>query len=82
MLRMGHEEVHEEGFPTAGRPQHQRVRHVFVVPDGALQSLPIGVLVSAPPDDKIDYRKVAWLARQFAAPRRHNAAVIATKLTA
>src|SRR5258708_27246886 len=26
----------------------------------------IGVLVSAPPGDKIDYRKVAWLARQFA----------------
>src|SRR5258708_40283545 len=26
----------------------------------------IGVLVSAPPGDKIDYRKVAWLARQYA----------------
>ncbi|MBI3515629.1 MAG: CHAT domain-containing protein [Proteobacteria bacterium] len=42
------------------------VRHVFIVPDGALQSLPIGVLVTAPPADKIDYRKVAWLARQYA----------------
>jgi CHAT domain-containing protein/Tfp pilus assembly protein PilF len=42
------------------------VRHIFIVPDGALQSLPIGVLVTAPPEEKIDYRKVHWLARQYA----------------
>src|SRR5262249_30839748 len=41
-------------------------RHVLIVPDGALQSLPVGVLVTAPPPDKLDYRKTAWLARQYA----------------
>ena len=41
-------------------------RHVFIVPDGALQSLPIGVLVTEPPPAKLDYRKTAWLARQYA----------------
>jgi CHAT domain-containing protein len=47
-------------------PQLAGVRHVFVVPDGALQSLPVGVLVTAPPRDTSDYRKVSWLARQYA----------------
>ncbi len=45
-------------------------RHVFVVPDGALQSLPLGVLVTAeqiaPPSDLADYRKVPWLTRRYA----------------
>ncbi|MBI3513641.1 MAG: CHAT domain-containing protein [Proteobacteria bacterium] len=47
-------------------PQLAGVRHVFIVPDGALQSLPIGVLVTAKPQTTSDYRKVAWLARQYA----------------
>ena len=42
------------------------VRHVFMVPDGALSSLPIGVLVTAAPAEKVDYRTVPWLARQYA----------------
>ncbi len=45
-------------------------RHVFVVPDGALQSLPLGVLVTTAFKGEIkgpaDYRKVPWLARKFA----------------
>ncbi len=44
--------------------------HVFVVPDGALQSLPLGVLVTSPPNGEIsnysDYRKVPWLAKKYA----------------
>ena len=38
-------------------------RHVFVVPDGALQSLPLGVLVTKEPKTQLDgfarYRKTA-----------------------
>ena len=45
-------------------------RQVFVVPDGALQSLPLGVLVSQDFDGEIkvpgDYGKVPWLARTYA----------------
>jgi CHAT domain-containing protein len=45
-------------------------RHVFVVPDGALQSLPLGVLVTKKskrrPTDFAGYRKTAWLARKYA----------------
>jgi CHAT domain-containing protein/tetratricopeptide (TPR) repeat protein len=43
--------------------------HVVVVPDLALQSLPLGVLVTAPPipiQQAADYRKVAWFARDHA----------------
>ena len=51
-------------------PLLEGARHVFVVPDGALQSLPLGVLVTeeqaAPPSDLADYRKVPWLARRYA----------------
>lgn len=46
------------------------VRHLFVVPDGALQSLPLGVLVTALPDKPVagvaDYRNLAWLAMRRA----------------
>jgi CHAT domain-containing protein len=45
------------------------VRHLIVVSDGALQSLPLGVLVTEPPAGdagSLDYRKVAWLARKTA----------------
>jgi len=45
-------------------------RHVLVVPDGALQSLPLGVLVThqpqAPIRDLAHYAEVPWLARRFA----------------
>jgi CHAT domain-containing protein len=40
---------------------------IIVVPDGALQSLPFGVLVTQPPErdprDPGEYRSIAWLAR-------------------
>ena len=46
------------------------VRHVFVVPNGALQSLPVGVLVTDVPSKSVagirDYRDVAWLAKRYA----------------
>jgi CHAT domain-containing protein len=45
-------------------------RHVLVVPDGLLQSLPIGVLVSEPPahdpQTMADHREIAWFARDHA----------------
>jgi tetratricopeptide (TPR) repeat protein len=46
------------------------VRHLLIVPDGALERLPFSVLVTNPPtDDPEDlegHREVAWLARDFA----------------
>ena len=43
---------------------------VYVVPDAALQSLPLGVLVTAKPQEPIadlpGYRAVPWLARRYA----------------
>ncbi len=43
---------------------------VYVVPDGPLASLPLGVLVTSPPPsppaDLAGYRDVAWLADEFA----------------
>ena len=48
----------------------QGVNHVMLVLDGALQSLPLGVLVTAKPKQKIkeysDYRRVPWLAKKYA----------------
>ena len=45
-------------------------RHLFVVPDGALQSLPLGVLVTKESQgdfmDFSGYRQTAWLARKYA----------------
>jgi tetratricopeptide (TPR) repeat protein/CHAT domain-containing protein len=45
-------------------------RHVFVVADGALQSLPLGVLVTDKPEkefkDFSGYRQTAWLAKKYA----------------
>ena len=45
-------------------------RHVFVVPDGALQSLPVGVLVTKEPEHRVrkleDYADVPWLAKRYA----------------
>jgi CHAT domain-containing protein/tetratricopeptide (TPR) repeat protein len=46
------------------------VHEVLVVPDGALASLPLGVLVTKPPasdpDKPGDYRDIAWLAKDYA----------------
>jgi CHAT domain-containing protein len=44
--------------------------HLIVVPDGALESLPLGVLVSNPPEhdpqSPADHRALVWLARDYA----------------
>ena len=46
------------------------VHHLLIVPDGALQSLPMTVLVTKPPQQDPqrleDHRDVAWLARDYA----------------
>lgn len=46
------------------------VRHVFVVPDGPLQSLPFGVLLESLPKAGVqrfsDYRNLAWLGKRYA----------------
>ena len=46
------------------------ISHIFVVPDGALQSLPLSLLVTKKPEsgteNKTDYRNVAWFLRKFA----------------
>jgi CHAT domain-containing protein len=46
------------------------VHHLLIVPDGALQSLPLGVLVTKPPPSDPDslgaHRNIAWLAGQYA----------------
>ena len=51
-------------------PLLEGARHVFVVPDGALTGLPLGVLVTelTEVDDKgpSGYRKAPWLARKHA----------------
>jgi hypothetical protein len=45
------------------------IEHVMVVPSGPLQSLPLGMLVAAPPAGirvAADYARVDWLARRYA----------------
>ncbi len=45
------------------------VRHLLVVPDGPLQSLPFGLLTSSAPKGKAadpDYRGADWLSRKYA----------------
>jgi CHAT domain-containing protein/Tfp pilus assembly protein PilF len=46
------------------------VRYLLIIPDGALESLPLGVLVTRPPEHDpetpADERKIAWLARDYA----------------
>jgi CHAT domain-containing protein/Tfp pilus assembly protein PilF len=45
-------------------------QRVFVIPDGALESLPFGVLVmkrpAHSPDQPADHREITWLARDYA----------------
>ena len=51
-------------------PIIQGARHIFIVPDGALQSLPLGVLVTEKtnngPAVVSEYSKIAWLIRKYA----------------
>ncbi|MCH7929915.1 MAG: CHAT domain-containing protein [Proteobacteria bacterium] len=51
-------------------PMLDGARHVFVVPDAALQSLPLGVLVTEAPKRRVRrfaaYRDVPWLAKRYA----------------
>ena len=59
-----------QGLFAPAEPLLKGVRHLFVVPDGALQSLPLGILVTAAPRDVVTdfsgYREVPWLARKYA----------------
>jgi tetratricopeptide (TPR) repeat protein len=60
-------ELYQKIFSPAER-MLKGVRHVMVVPDGALQSLPLGVLVTEKPQGSFTsgYRKVPWLAKKYA----------------
>lgn len=54
--------------PVEGRLEGKR--HVYAVPSGALSSLPLGVLVTAPPEgadnDPAALADTAWLVREYA----------------
>lgn len=62
-------ELYQQVFKFA-EEKLEGVRHVFVVPDGALQSLPLGVLVTkkpkAPIEDFAGYQDTPWLAKRYA----------------
>jgi CHAT domain-containing protein len=62
-------ELYEKLFAPAEK-YLEGVRHVMVVPDGALQSLPLGVLVTEKPQGSFTdfsvYRQVPWLAKKYA----------------
>ena len=51
-------------------PALDGARHVFLIPDAGLQSLPLGVLVTAAPSGAVTgmsgYRDVNWLAKRYA----------------
>ena len=50
-------------------PHLAGVKHVMVVPAGALQSLPFSMLVASPPPEiksDADYRQVDWLTKRYA----------------
>ena len=46
------------------------IEHIFLIPDGALESLPFGVLVTEEPAGPVnelsDYREASWLAWEYA----------------
>ncbi|MDO8051112.1 CHAT domain-containing tetratricopeptide repeat protein [Janthinobacterium sp. SUN211] len=42
------------------------IDHVFVVPDGALQTLPVGLLLASPPKSDESFAKQDWLVRRYA----------------
>ena len=57
-------ELYQKLFAVA-EPSLKGVQHMFVVPDGALQSLPLGVLVTKKPKGN-GYRNASWLAKKYA----------------
>jgi len=57
-------ELYQKLFAVA-EPSLKGVQHMFVVPDGALQSLPLGVLVTKKTKGA-DYRNASWLAKKYA----------------
>ncbi|MCH9020758.1 MAG: CHAT domain-containing protein, partial [Proteobacteria bacterium] len=61
--------LYQQIFAPA-EPMLEGARHVFVVPDGALQSLPLGVLITEEPKGRVRklsaYRNVEWLAKKYA----------------
>jgi CHAT domain-containing protein len=46
-------------------PMLKGIDQLVLVQNGALGTLPFGMLVSEPAKDKTDYRKAAWLAKRF-----------------
>ena len=62
-------QLYRQVFASA-EPLLDGIGHVFVMPDGPLQSLPLGVLVTEKPQEKItDFsgnQQVPWLARKYA----------------
>lgn len=61
-------DIYQQVFAPVA-PYLAGINHLLVITSGPLQSLPLGMLVaSAPPDihTTADYRKVDWLARQYA----------------
>jgi len=62
-------ELYQHLFSKA-EPLLKGINHLIVVPDGALQSLPFGVLVTEPYEKKLktlkDHRDVPWLANKYA----------------
>ena len=62
-------QLYNQIFATA-EPLLEGIKHLFMVPDGPLQSLPLGVLVTKETvGDFMDfsgYRQVPWLAKKYA----------------
>jgi CHAT domain-containing protein/tetratricopeptide (TPR) repeat protein len=58
-------ELHDKVFAPAV-PMLAGIERLIVVPDGALQSLPFAVLVSAPPPVGARLADVSWLAKRYA----------------
>ena len=62
-------QLYRQVFASA-EPLLDGIGHVFVMPDGPLQSLPLGVLVTEKPQEKVTdfsgYQQVPWLARKYA----------------
>lgn len=69
--RVSVEVLHElhQALIAPALPHLSGISHLLIVPDGALQSLPFGMLVASPPPaiaTDADYRQVDWLARHYA----------------
>ncbi len=55
-----------EALLTPFADEFDRIDHLLVVPDGPLNSLPLGVLVDAVPDTLEMFERARWLADRFA----------------